>query len=164
MSEQKKETFYLCGDVRVRNVEAGLSGRLRPVQENWPISGRPVTAGSGSNGLIDHLTKILTGSYISQIAISETSCKQPPLLIDHLTKILTGSSISQIAISETSPKQPPLLIDHLTKILTGSSISQIAISETSPKQPPKPDIKGGCLREVPLSFHLIFSQPRIPRK
>ena len=37
--------------MRVRNVEAGPSGRLRPVQENWPISGRPVTAGSGSNGL-----------------------------------------------------------------------------------------------------------------
>ena len=33
--------------------------------------------------------------------------EQPPLLSDHLTKILIGSSVGQIAISETSRKRPP---------------------------------------------------------
>ena len=33
--------------------------------------------------------------------------ERPPLLSDHLTKILIGSSVSQISISETSCKQPP---------------------------------------------------------
>ena len=34
----------------------------------------------------------------------------------------------------------------------GSSVSQIAINETSHKRPPTPDIKGGCLQEIPLYF------------
>ena len=64
--------------------------------------------------------------------------------------------MSQLTISETSCKRPPLLSDHLTKILIGSSVSQIAIRETSCKRPhpvrdlPEADIKGGRLREVPL--------------
>ena len=33
--------------------------------------------------------------------------ERPPLLSDHLTKIPIGSSVSQIAISETSCKRPP---------------------------------------------------------
>ena len=32
---------------------------------------------------------------------------EPPLLSNHLTKILIGSSVSQIAISESSRKRPP---------------------------------------------------------
>ena len=43
----------------------------------------------------------------------------PPLLSDHLTKIQIGSSISQIAISETSHKQPPPVSDHLSLIKGG---------------------------------------------
>ena len=39
------------------------------------------------------------------------------------TKIPIGSSVSQIAISETYRKRPPLLSDHLTKIQIGSSVS-----------------------------------------
>ena len=93
-------------------------------------------------------------AYIMKTALAKnysgTSRKRPHLLSDHLTKFPIGSSVNQIAISETSRKRPPLLSDHLTKILIGSSVSQIAISETSRKRPPKPDIKGGCLREVPL--------------
>ena len=57
--------------------------------------------------------------------------KQPPLLDKHLTKILISSSVSQMAISETSCKLPPPVSNHLTKILIGSSVSEIAISETS---------------------------------
>ena len=63
--------------------------------------------------------------------------------------------MSQIAISETPRKRPPLLGDHSTKIRIGSSVTQIAISKTSRKRlslrrPAKPDINGGRLREVPL--------------
>ena len=96
------------------------------------------------------LTKILIGSSVSQIAISESSSKRPPPISDHLTKIPISSSVSQIAISETSSKRPPPISDHLTKIPISSSVSQIAISETSHKRPPKPDIKGDRLWEVPL--------------
>ena len=67
-----------------------------------------------TTSLSDHLTKIPIGSSVSQIAISETSHKRPPLLSDHLTKILIGSSVSQIAISETSRKRPPPLSDLLS--------------------------------------------------
>ena len=46
--------------------------------------------------------------------------ERPPLLSDHLTKILIGSSISQIAISETSckrpPKQPDVKRGHLQEV------------------------------------------------
>ena len=40
----------------------------------------------------------------------------PPLVSDHLTKILIGSSISKIAISETSSKQPPPLTWGLREV------------------------------------------------
>ena len=62
----------------------------------------------------DHLTKIPIGSSVSQIAISETSRKRPPLLSDHLTKVLIGSSVSQIAVRETSRKRPTPVSDHLS--------------------------------------------------
>ena len=39
--------------------------------------------------------------------------ERPPLL-SRLTKILIGSSVSQIAISESSHKRPPPLSDHLS--------------------------------------------------
>ena len=65
---------------------------------------------------VSNQTKIPIGSSVSQIAIRETSRKQPPLLSNHPTKIPIGSSVSQIAIRETSRKQPPLLSDHPTKI------------------------------------------------
>ena len=96
--------------------------------------------------LSNHLTKILINSFSSQIAISETSRKRPPLISDHLTKILIGSSVSQIAISETPYDRPPPVSDHQTKISIGSFVSQITISETSHKRPPKPHIKGGHLQ------------------
>ena len=60
---------------------------------------------------------------------------EKPRLLNDLTKIMIGSSVSQIAISETSHKWRPPVRDHLTKNLIGSSVSQIAISETSHKQP-----------------------------
>ena len=42
--------------------------------------------------------------------------ERPPPISDHLTKILIGSSISQIAIGETSHTQPPPSSDHLSLI------------------------------------------------
>ena len=38
-----------------------------------------------------------------------------PLLSDHLTKIPISSCISQIAISDSSHKQPPPISDHAPK-------------------------------------------------
>ena len=57
--------------------------------------------------LTDYITKGI------QLCIQWNLPERPPLLSDHLTKILIGSSISQIAISETSCKQPPPVIEHL---------------------------------------------------
>ena len=48
-----------------------------------------------------------------------TSRKQPPLLNDHLTKISIGSFFSQIALSETSckwPPKPPIKGGHLWEV------------------------------------------------
>lgn len=59
------------------------------------------------------------------------------------------------------PEWPALLSNHLIKILIGSFVRQIAthvlISETSHTRPPKPDIKGGCLQEVPLYLVVVIN-------
>ena len=45
---------------------------------------------------------------VTFILLQRNLPERPPLVSDHLTKIPIGSSVSQIAISETSRKRPPL--------------------------------------------------------